>query len=196
MTGLGKGKEEMAIFYLVRHGEPDYAALEGSAFFGFGRDLAPLSEKGIRQAREAAKDEGFKNAERIVSSPYTRALQTAQIIAEETRLPVTVELLLHEWLPDLSGRYATSQESFALAEEFVKYRGEYPEGREMPWESLSMMRRRMRLVADKYAACGSVILVGHGMAFRTLAYIEHMKPGEIVECRYETGQADCVYSFY
>lgn len=72
----------MAIFYLVRHGEPDYAALEGSAFFGFERDFAPLSKNGIRQARKAAKDERFKNAERIVSSPYTRALQTAQIIAE------------------------------------------------------------------------------------------------------------------
>lgn len=186
----------MALFYLVRHGEADYDALEGSSFFGFGRDFAPLSERGIRQALGAAKDERLRGAERIVSSPYTRALQTAQIIAEETGLPMTVELLLHEWLPDLSGRYASSQEAFALTEEFVKYRGEYPEGGEMRWESLRAMRQRMRSVADKYAACGSVILVGHGMAFRTLTYIERMNPGEIVECPYEAGQPDCVYSFY
>lgn len=41
-----------------------------------------------------------------------------------------------------------------------------------------------------------VIVVGHGMAFRTLTYIEDMRPGEIVECTYEIGQEDCNYSFY
>ena len=41
-----------------------------------------------------------------------------------------------------------------------------------------------------------VIFVGHGMAFRTLTYIEQMKPTEIVECDYHIGQKDCEYSFY
>ncbi len=66
----------------------------------------------------------------------------------------------------------------------------------MRWESLEAMRRRMRRVADKYAHLDKVILIGHGMAFRSLTYIEEMKPAEIVECRYEIGQPNCVYSFY
>lgn len=53
----------------------------------------------------------------------------------------------------------------------------------------------MRRVADKYAEYEKVIIVGHGMALRTLAYIEVMKPAEIVKCKYEIGQQDCIYSF-
>ena len=41
-----------------------------------------------------------------------------------------------------------------------------------------------------------VILVGHGMAFRTICYMDEMRPGEIVECVYEPGQKLCEYSFY
>lgn len=58
------------------------------------------------------------------------------------------------------------------------------------------MRTRMRRVAGKYAHYDKVIVVGHGMAFRTLTYIEDMRPGEFVECTYEIGQEDCNYSFY
>ncbi len=35
-----------------------------------------------------------------------------------------------------------------------------------------------------------------GMAFRTLTYIEQMKPAEIVECNYYLGQDDFIYSFH
>ena len=44
----------MATYYLIRHGEADYSELMEHHFFGFGRDLAPLSEKGIIQAEETA----------------------------------------------------------------------------------------------------------------------------------------------
>ena len=39
-------------------------------------------------------------------------------------------------------------------------------------------------------------MVGHGMAFRTICYMEVMRPGEIVECVYEPGQKLCEHSFY
>lgn len=45
----------VATYYLIRHGEADYNKLMEYRFFGFGRDLAPLSEKGILQANETAK---------------------------------------------------------------------------------------------------------------------------------------------
>lgn len=86
----------MAIFYLVRHGEAVYDHMLESGFWGFGRDFAPLSPKGKQQAEMAARDIRLKSAEIIVSSPYTRALQTAQIISKETGIDVEVDIDLHE----------------------------------------------------------------------------------------------------
>ncbi len=185
----------MALFYLIRHGEAVYDHMLENGFWGFGRDFAPLSEKGREQAEITAKDTRLKNAQIIVSSPYTRALQTAQIISVETGLRVEVDIDLHEWIPDQENRYETSQESFELAHEFTRFRGEYPPGEKLRWESLASMRQRMRRVADKYSGYDSVIFVSHGMALRCLTYIEKMHPAEIIECTYEKGQSDCVYSF-
>ena len=185
----------MALFYLVRHGEANYDGMLENGFWGFGRDFAPLSEKGTQQAEITAKDIRLKNAELIVSSPYTRALQTAQIISRETGLRVEVDIDLHEWVPDENNQYKTSKESFALAREFNKFNGEYPLGEKFRWESLSHMRKRMIRVADKYSDYEKVIFVGHGMVFRCLTYIEKMAPGEIIECTYQTGQPECAYSF-
>lgn len=186
----------MATFYLIRHGKPDYSEMMEKGFFGYGRDFAPLSEEGIKQAEKTSQDERLKSANIIVSSPYTRALQTAQIISKNTGIDVVVELDLHEWIPDLTNQYKESDESFQLSEEFVQCKGMYPLGENKRWETLEDMRIRMRRVADKYAHYDKVIVVGHGMAFRTLTYIEDMRPAEIVECTYEIGQEDCNYSFY
>lgn len=186
----------MAVFYLVRHGEADYSEMLEKGFYGFGRSFAPLSETGIKQAEMSALDDRLKSAELIVSSPYTRALQTAAIISRETGLKICVEVDLHEWEPDKTNQYTTSEEAIMLTREFNLYQGKYPTGRQMRWETLDEVRKRMRSVADKYANYEKVIFVGHGMAFRALAYIEQMKPGEIIECTYHLGQADCQYSFY
>lgn len=185
----------MALFYLIRHGEPVYEHMLENGFYGFGRDFAPLSEKGREQAEITAKDIRLKDAEIIVSSPYTRALQTAQIISRETAISVEVDIDLHEWVPDWDNLYETSEESFALAREFNKFGGEYPPGEKFRWESLSHMRQRMGRAADRYSDYDKVIFVGHGMAFRCLTYIEKMRPAEIIECIYHRGQPDCEYSF-
>ena len=63
------------------------------------------------------------------------------------------------------------------------------------WETLESLRKRIRDVAEKYADYDKVIIVGHGMAFRTLKQIEHINYGEIIECKYEKGQKDCEYIF-
>ena len=185
----------MAIFYLVRHGEPVYDHMLENGFWGFGRDFAPLSPKGREQAEMAAKDIRLKSADIIISSPYTRALQTAQIISRETGICVEVDIDLHEWIPDMNNLYKTSEESFAFAHEFTRFKGEYPPGEKFRWETLSHMRQRMRRVVDKYSDYKKVIFVGHGMAFRCLTYIEKMSPAEIIECVYQKGQAECEYSF-
>lgn len=185
----------MATFYLIKHAEADYSKLPKHRFYGFGRDFAPLTPKGILQAENTSKDPRLNSADIIISSPYTRALQTAQIISKNTGIEVRVELGLHEWIPDLTNQYSTSEESFELAREFTRYHGEYPANQEMIWETLSAMRTRMKMVADQYADYNKVIVVSHGMALRTLTYIERLKPAQIVECEYRKGQSDCIYSF-
>ena len=79
---------------LVRHGEPTYEQVGKRGYIGQGRDLAILTEKGIRQAEEAAKDPRLIGAELIVSSPYTRALHTAAIISKNTNLDIKVIMCL------------------------------------------------------------------------------------------------------
>lgn len=185
----------MALFYLIRHGEPDYDKIREVGFWGFGTDFAPLTENGLRQAEITAKDVRLKDADIIISSPYTRALQTAHIISREIGLSINVEHELHEWLPDLENRYTTSKEVIELTREFHECQGEYPDGEKMRWETLSHMQDRMKRVADKYSEYEKVIIVGHGMTFRCLTHIENMNCGEIIECIYPKEQGICEFMF-
>ena len=134
-------------------------------------------------------------ADLIICSPYTRALQTAAIISRKINKEIIVEPELHEWIVDKTNSIKSSEEVAVLGREFQEYKGIYPEVMEMKWEEIFSLRKRIRRVADKYADYEKVIIVGHGMAFRVLKYIENIAPGEIVECRYERGQADCEYAF-
>lgn len=185
----------MALFYLIRHGEPDYDTVAKLGFYGFGRSFAPLSEFGVKQIEETAKDTRLREADLIICSPYTRALQSAAIISREIRKEIIVEPELHEWMIDKTNSISCSEDVARLGKEFQDYNGIYPEGKEMQWETLESMRARMKHVADKYSDYDKVIIVGHGMSFRTLKYIENINPGEIVECVYKRGQADCEYAF-
>ncbi|MDR4969241.1 MAG: histidine phosphatase family protein, partial [Acholeplasmataceae bacterium] len=63
----------MTKFILVRHGEPRYDEVLERRYFGMGYDLGKLTDLGVKQAEERAEDPIFKDAEIIVSSPYTRA---------------------------------------------------------------------------------------------------------------------------
>lgn len=100
-----------------------------------------------------------------------------------------------EWIPDENNQYEISEESFAFTGEFTKFRGECPLGEKFRWESLSYMRKRMIHVADKYSDYDKVVLVGHGMVFGCMTYIEKMYPAEITGCVYQKLQAECEYSF-
>lgn len=39
----------MTLFYLIRHGEETYQYVNERKFIGHGRDLAPLTQTGIKQ---------------------------------------------------------------------------------------------------------------------------------------------------
>ena len=86
----------MTTFIFIRHGEPRYDEVVQRGFKNQGYDLGKLTERGVLQAEKVALDHRLNGADLIISSPYTRALQTAAIISRITQIPLTVENNLHE----------------------------------------------------------------------------------------------------
>ena len=89
--------------YLIRHSEPTYEQVTTAGLTGFGRELGSLTDRGIMLAQQCAQQPLFAQVQLILSSPYTRALQTALEIVRFNDIPLKVELGLHEWLPDDTG---------------------------------------------------------------------------------------------
>ena len=92
----------MTKFILIRHGEPRYDQVLRKESYSLGYDFGKLTINGIEQAKKVATDPRLTDADIIVSSPFTRALQTAANIAAIKNLEVLVENDLHEWIPDIN----------------------------------------------------------------------------------------------
>lgn len=86
------------MFYLIRHGEPDYSEASTKMYHDIGIELSPLTENGRIQIKKVAEDPRLQNASIIISSPFTRALQTAAILSKELGLDMIVETDLNEWM--------------------------------------------------------------------------------------------------
>lgn len=154
---------------LIRHAEPDYTPCDRRGFIGQGRGLAPLTPAGRACAERYAKDPALAGCERLVSSPYTRALETAAIFSRAMGLPIDVEVDLHEWLVDKGFRDSTSAESVAAAQEFERCGGRYPaDGVTRTWETAAEIAARVVPVFDKYLdmGCRKIAVVSHGMVMR------------------------------
>lgn len=162
---------------LIRHGEPDYEPCNKRKFIGQGRDLAPLTERGKLQAEQVANNSILKNAELIIVSPYTRALQTAAIISRKTGIQIEVEVDLHEWIPDKTFQYQTSIESMNAYGEFLKTNGVCPLGEKRKWETIDEMEKRIYPVLNKYCAAEyhKIMVVAHGEVIRRLIDQKHIR---------------------
>ena len=101
-------------FYLVRHGQPDWDWAEAMRFYGPCSAYMPLTPLGVEQIEHTACDSQLRGASFILASPYTRTMQSAQILSRRLDLPVTVEWDLHEWLydRDMKGDLPTPGERF------------------------------------------------------------------------------------
>lgn len=173
----------MTKFYFIRHGEPTYKPVDDRKFIGHGRDLAPLTKKGVEGVKKTAKDNRLKNCEIIISSPYTRALQTAAILSKELNIDIEVEVDLHEWIPDIVNfQHKTSQDCFDLGRDFDLYNGIPPKNEVKVWETYESMQKRMKSVLEKYSQYDRVIVVCHGMVIRTIKYKKDIEYAEIIEC--------------
>ena len=124
---------------LIRHGQANYAACDTRGFVGQGKDLAPLSDAGRKQADRLTAALDVSGAQLILSSPYTRALETAAALCRHTGLPLRVEMDLREWQPDTT--FAAIQPSQALYADFCRCRGVPQAGQTPVWESIPAMKR-------------------------------------------------------
>ena len=172
----------MAVFYFIRHGEMD-ASMAGKNFYkGFAYNMMTLSEKGIEQIHETAKDSRLKYAELIITSPYGRTLHSAAILSKDLNIEMRVETDLHEWLADsVSYEFLPTEiaeESYRI---LTENRGHHPEGVQCLWESAAQMKERVWNVLEKYKDYGAVIVVCHGMLMQYVLEIEHPQNGQIEE---------------
>ena len=162
----------MTKFVLVRHGEPTYDEIIKLGFKGTGLSLAPLTPKGIQSVKETAEDKAFENSDILISSPYTRTMQTASIIAKRHNLDINVEPLLHEWIPDLSNNYNTEEEFLELIR-IAKHDWELKKQQHShicsyKTEPIDHVQERAIDALSNYLDYNKVIVVSHGLLISTL----------------------------
>lgn len=158
----------MTMFYLIRHGEPNWTFKEQRNLNGALRDFVPLTDVGVYQAQEVIANHNYlSDCDLILSSPYTRSLQTAAIINRNIGLPIKVEFDLHEWTPD-NWQATCVQEITELWNDYMKHDGIHPPGEHKIWESKESVIERVRNVLNQYLDKSKVIVVCHGMVIATL----------------------------
>lgn len=152
--------------FLIRHGVTAWHA-EGRVL---GQRDIPLSQSGIAQAEEAAAAlRGVKMAE-VLSSPLQRAIQTAEIIGQETgievaRDPRLIDFQLGKWT-------GMTYADVAKNEEYQRF-VQQPESERIPGgESLDDIRRRAVAAVDQAlrdnATGDALAIVTHAGIIRVL----------------------------
>jgi len=158
----------MGRLILVRHGESE--ANRARCFTI--TDDNPLTELGRRQARETAQIIAKRfEPERVISSTFTRAQQTAEIIAAELRLS-------HEVIADLHERNFGSLKGkpYEAFTELLMRDPSYDPAQEWLWrpaggESHEDVRRRVVAVIENVRSRfddEDVVVVSHGAVMRSV----------------------------
>lgn len=176
----------MTTFYFVRHGQMD-TSMAGNKFYkGFSYNMMTLSEKGINQIKETAKDARLAKAQLIIASPFGRTLHSAAILSKELNLDMRIETDLHEWLADgITYEFLPDEEASSAYRCLNENAGHHPNGENCKWESAEQMKKRVMGVLKKYMAYDTVIVVCHGTLMQYVLDIEHPENGQIQEFIYE-----------
>ena len=155
-------------FYLVRHGQPDWDWAEAMRFYGPCSAYMPLTPLGVEQIEHTACDSQLRGASFILASPYTRTMQSAQILSRRLDLPVTVEWELHEWLydRDMKGDLPTPGERF---------------GREDNCETYAVIAERVLGCLRRYdGQAEKIIVVCHEGVIRSVTGMKAVNLGQVV----------------
>lgn len=171
----------MTTFYLVRHGEPNWASMKTRGLLGREENFAELTQKGVAQIEALSDDERLKTAQIIIASPYTRALQSAAILSRCFDLPLQVEYELHEWRFDPDPSVTYDDEMKRRWDEFLTQDPLVPMHEELPYESANELRMRAQAVLRKYMHHSAVIVVCHGGVIFSLSQKPEASFAEVVE---------------
>jgi len=182
----------MTRFYLIRHGEPDWELADRAGLVGRDREFVTLTERGVGEMVETARDERLRGAEIIVSSPYPRCLHSAHVLSRALDVPLLVEPRIHEWLACRDATHAIPhEETGALWGRILAMEGDYPppEEREWDWESPDEIRERALPVLRRYLDRERVIVVTHAGVIYALTNATDIYHGDIVEMTMDEGQS-------
>lgn len=81
---------------LIRHGQSEFNVVYAETRIDPGIEDPAITPLGEEQARSAAALLADQGIERLISSPYKRALQTASIISERLSVPISIDPLVRE----------------------------------------------------------------------------------------------------
>ena len=95
------------MLYIMRHGKTEWNALHKLQ----GRTDIPLNEEGKRMARQACEKYKELNIDVCYCSPLVRALETAQIVLKNRKIPIIEDKRLSEMS---FGKYEGIENSLAI----------------------------------------------------------------------------------
>ena len=155
----------MRLFF-VRHGEPDWNLVEMRGARGWAKDFAPLTPLGRVQIDTIARDFRLQEADAILCSTFTRALESGALLSRALNKPLFVEYDLHEWLPQKDPLGEVDDRLLQRAKQTLT--GSRDEDPSAPWESLTEVRERVLTVLNRYRRFPSVVVVTHGVVIGSL----------------------------
>ena len=161
----------MKLFF-VRHGETDWESVEARGARGWAKDFAPLTPLGRLQIDTIARDFRLQEAEAILCSTFTRALESAALLSRAMNKPLYVEHDLHEWLPQKDPLADYDEETLAEAKKTLS--GTAPLMDPTPWESLDEVRTRVLGVLRRYRRFNTIIVVTHGVVIGSLVGVDRL----------------------
>lgn len=156
---------------LIRHGESEFNAVFSRTRVDPGIADPKLTPLGRAQARAAAEAMTRHDTpiRRILTSPYTRALETAAILAEALALPVEVEPIVHEhacWSCDVGTPISLLSERWPALDFAHLKEVWWPE--DEPEESVHRRCAHFRIKAAQLADWRHVAVVSHWGFIRRL----------------------------
>jgi broad specificity phosphatase PhoE len=152
------GQDRPVTVLLMRHGEPDWGQVKDPRWRGAANDWAPLTPHGQVQAEHAADRLAGQHPTLVLSSPMTRALQTAAIVASRLALPLAVELDLREWLPDETYQWTSAHEVASAYTDMLHRGGTRENHGSGRWEPLDQVRDRALAALHRHANPGATVV--------------------------------------
>ena len=151
--------------YFVRHGQTDWNKQQRIQ----GRTDIPLNEEGITQAEKSAQYFSNELFDLVVTSPLTRAKQTAQIIAATNNLPIV------EMLQFIEKNYGDI-EGLTLEERANRFPNGQCENQESLEQLIDRIKDGLAHLEANYKG-KNIIVVAHGGIINAL--LAHLSNGEI-----------------